>query len=138
MPGGVDWAVKRRKGDDMMPEQPQPVRLTNMKPSAEALLNKLKRLEANTRPNLKEDQDLAVELHTLSGAVIRIGEIGSYLDTDDALLVKGMDTLSGDPCAAIVPVQNFYVVFRVTTVEDPAQRQPIGFRTIEDPEQGTL
>jgi hypothetical protein len=123
---------------DPLPSPPQPVRLTNMKPSADALLNKLKGLEDNTRPNVKEDQDLAVELHTLSGAVIRIGEIGSYRDTDDALLVKGIDTLSGDPCAAIVPVQNFYVVFRVSPVEDPAQKQPIGFRRIEDPEQGTL
>jgi hypothetical protein len=124
--------------DNLPPRPTQPVRLTNMKPSADALLNKLKRLEDNTRPNVKEDQDLAVELHTPSGAVIRIGEIGSYLDTDDALLVKGIDKSSGDACAAIVPVQNFYVVFRVTTVEDPAQKRPIGFRVIEDPEQATL
>jgi hypothetical protein len=114
--------------------QPQPVRLTNMKPSAKALGNKLKDLQAN----LQENQELAVELHAPSGAVIRIRRLSSYDDTDDTLLVQGEDKKSGDPCAAIVPVQNFYVVFRVTTVEDPAQKRSIGFHNIEDPEQATL
>ncbi len=121
-----------------MPRPPQPVSLTNAKPSAQALVNKLKKLQANAEPNLKENQDLAVELHTPSGATIRIGEIGSYIDADDALLVKGRHKPSGDECAAIVPVQNFYVVFRVRTVEAPAQKRPIGFRVIENPEQATL
>jgi hypothetical protein len=112
-----------------------------MNPSAEALINRLMKVQADAEPNLKENQDLTAELHTPSGTVIRIGQIGSYIDTDDALLVKGWhvpsdDDPSDEECAAIVPVQNFYVVFRVKTVEEPAQKQKIGF--IKDPEQATL
>ena len=113
---------------------PQPVRLANMKPSAKALGNKLEGLQAN----LQENQELALELHTPSGAVIRITQLSSYEDTDDTLLVQGTDEKSDEPCAAIVPVQNFYVVFRVKTVEDPAQKRRIGFHNIKDPEQATL
>jgi hypothetical protein len=105
------------------------------------LINRLMKVQADAEPNLKENQDLAAELHTPSGTVIRIGQIGSYIDTDDALLIKGRhvpsnDDPSDDECAAIVPVQNFYVIFRVRTVEEPAQKYPIGY--IKDPEQFKL
>jgi hypothetical protein len=116
------------------PPGAQPVRLTNVKPSAKALGNKLQGLQAN----LQENQDLDVELHTPSGAVIRITHLWSYDDTDDTLLVQGTDEKSGDLCAGIVPVQTFYVVIRVKTVVDPAQKRRIGFHNIEDPEQATL
>jgi len=109
-----------------------------MMPSAQVLVDKLMRLVDSTRPNLKEDQDLAVELHTPSGAVIRIFVIHTYPDTDDVLMVHGKHVPSGDDCAAIFPVQNLYIVFRVTTVEDPAQKRPIGFNVIEDPELAAL
>ena len=121
------------------PNLPQRVSLNNMRPTAESLWNKLKKREARLRSVLEVNQDLAVELHAPSGSIIRIGEIGYYTDTDDALIIQGIDVLSGEFCQAIVPVQIFYVVFRIRTVEDPAQeRRPIGFRALEDPEQPKL
>ena len=72
--------------------------------------------------------DLAVELHAPSGSIIRIGMIAYYPDTDDTLLVQGIDEPSGVACQAIVPVQSFYVIFTMTTVEDrEPERKPIGF-----------
>jgi len=75
--------------------------------------------------------DLAVELHAPSGSIIRIGMIAYYPDTDDTLLVQGIDEPSGVACQAIVPVQSFYVIFRIRTVEDPEpERKPIGFQVV--------
>lgn len=121
------------------PNLPQPVRLTNAKPSAEALVNKLLQLRDGTRPKLNEDQNLIVELHTPSGAAIRVEIILTYPDADDVLTVQGKVVETGETCAAVIPVQNFYAVFRITTVEGPDQKQPIGFRVVEaGPEQPSL
>jgi hypothetical protein len=92
-----------------------------------SLVDKLKKEQNERRANLKENEDLDVELHTPSGSVIRIGMIGEYEDSNDVLLVRGWDVSpSGEVCTAIVPVENFYVVFRVIEASKP-KRNPVGF-----------
>jgi hypothetical protein len=92
-----------------------------------SLWDKLKKEQDERRANLKENEDLAVELHTPSGSVIRIGMIVEYEDSNDVLLVRGWDVSpSGEVCTAIVPVESFYVVFRVIEASKP-KRNPVGY-----------
>jgi hypothetical protein len=45
--------------------------------------------------------------------------------------VQGIDVPSSIACQAIVPVQGFYVIFRITPVEDrEPERKPIGFHVV--------
>ena len=107
---------------------PRSVNLANMRPTAKSLWDKLRKEEAKLREVLDEKQDLAVELHALSGTIIRIGWIAYDTDSNDTLLVQGIDRLSGETCRAIVPVQSFFVIFRIGTLEgDTAERGRIGF-----------
>ena len=106
--------------------------LANMRPTAKSLWDKLKKQHDSAREQLKgreDNYDLALELHAPSGSVIRIGVISYYLDTNDALLVQGIDVSSGDACQAIVPVQSFYVIFRISEDREP-ERKPIGFHVV--------
>jgi hypothetical protein len=111
---------------------PRPVSLTNMRPTAKSLWDRLRKEEAKIRERLEETQDLALELHAPSGAIIRIGMISYFSDMNDTLLVQGIDISSGEACQAIVPVQSFLVIFRIRTVEgrDP-ERSRIGFHVYE-------
>jgi hypothetical protein len=105
-----------------------------MQPSAKSLWDKLKKQHVTAREKLEtieKQLDLVLELHAPSGSVIRIANISYYPDTDDALLVVGRDVSSGEECQAIVPVQSFYVIFRIRTVEDrEPERKPIGFHVV--------
>jgi hypothetical protein len=108
------------------------VSLANMRPTAKSLWDKLRHEEAKAREKLEtmEDKyDLALELHAPSGSVIRIAKISYYPDTNDALLVVGRDVSSGEECQAIVPVQSFYVIFRISEAREP-ERKPIGFHVV--------
>ncbi len=112
---------------------PRPVSLTNTRPTAKSLWDKLKSDQAEIEKNLEEREetyDLAVELHTPAGTKIRIGTIWYYPDTNDALRVEGDDVSNPDEhCIAIVPVQSFLVVFRMRKVEEgEPERNRIGFR----------
>jgi hypothetical protein len=101
---------------------------TNTRPTVKSLVDKLKKEQNERRANLKENEDLDVELHAPSGSVIRIGSIGEYEDSNDVLLVRGWDVSShGEVCTAIVPVESFYVVFRVIEESEPEERNPVGF-----------
>jgi hypothetical protein len=107
-------------------------RLVNTRTTAKSLWDKLRKQHVAAREGLKgrEDKyDLALELHAPSGSVIRIANISYFEDTDDALLVVGRDVLSGEECQAIVPVQAFYVIFRISESRDP-ERKPIGFNIV--------
>ena len=102
-----------------------------MQPSAKSLWDKLKNQHLTAREKLEtmeKQLDLALELHAPSGSVIRIANISYYQDTDDALLVVGRDVSSGEECQAIVPVQSFYVIFRISEVRDPVPA--CGFRRV--------
>jgi hypothetical protein len=103
-----------------------------VQPSAKSLWDKLKKQHVTAREKLEtmeKQLDLALELHAPSGSVIRIANISYYPDTDDALLVVGRDDTSGEECQAIVPIQNFYVIFRISEVRE-AERKPIGFHVV--------
>jgi hypothetical protein len=119
----VDCIVRQRKESGQ-----------GMQPSAKSLWDKLRKEEAKLRERLETMEGkhaLAVELHAPSGSVIRIGMIAYYPDTDDTLLVQGIDVPSSIACQAIVPVQGFYVIFRITPVEDrEPERKPIGFHVV--------
>jgi hypothetical protein len=107
-------------------------RLVNTRTTAKSLWDKLRKQHVAAREGLKgrEDKyDLALELHAPSGSVIRIANISYFEDTDDALLVVGRDVLSGEECQAIVPVQAFYVIFRISESRD-LERKPIGFNIV--------
>jgi hypothetical protein len=63
--------------------------------------DKLKSEEAKIRERLatmEEEYDLAVELHAPSGAVIRIGAIAYFPDSNDALRVQGIDVRTREAC----------------------------------------
>jgi hypothetical protein len=99
-----------------------------MQPSAKSLWDKLKKQHVTAREKLEtieKQLDLVLELHAPSGSVIRIANISYYQETD-ALLVVGRDVSSGEECQAIVPVQSFYVIFRISEEREP-ERKPIGF-----------
>ena len=102
-----------------------------MQPSAKSLWDKLRNQHLTAREKLEtmeKQLDLALELHAPSGSVIRIGSIGEYEDSNDVLLVRGWDVSShGEVCTAIVPVESFYVVFRVIEENEPEERNPVGF-----------
>jgi hypothetical protein len=103
-----------------------------MPPTAKSLWDKLRKEEAKLRKRLETMEgkhDLAVELHAPSGTTIRIGMISYFPDTNDTLLVQGIDVSSDDEaCQAIVPVESFLVIFRITPVEGrEPERKPIGF-----------
>ena len=101
--------------------------VANTRLTVKSLWDKLKKEQDERRANLKENEDLAVELHTPSGSVIRIGMIVEYEDSNDVLLVRGWDVSpSGEVCTAIVPVESFYVVFRVIEASKP-KRNPVGY-----------
>ncbi len=79
-----------------------------------------------------------MELHTPAGEIIRVQDVGYYRDTD-ALIFQGFDR-ANNLCQIIAKVQGLQVLFRILTIseEDPAQKRPIGFRVLEDPEQPKL
>jgi|SRR5215204_2785874 len=102
-----------------------------MPPTAKSLWDELRKEEAKLRERLEtmeEEHDLAVELHAPSGTTIRIGMISYFPDTNDTLLIQGKDVLTSEACQAIVPVESFLVIFRITPVEgrEPG-RKPVGF-----------
>jgi hypothetical protein len=106
--------------------------VSNMPPTAKSLWDRLRKEEAKLRERLEtmeEEHDLAVELHAPSGTIIRIGMISYFTDTNDALLVQGRDVSSdGEACEAIVPVESFLVIFRITPLEGgEPERKPVGF-----------
>jgi hypothetical protein len=106
--------------------------LDNMRPTAKSLWDKLKKQHDAAREKLEtmeKQLDLTLELHAPSGSVIRIANISYYPDTNDALLVVGRDVSSGEECQAIVPVQSFYVIFRISEDREP-ERKPIGFYVV--------
>jgi hypothetical protein len=110
----------------------QQASLANKRLTAKSLWDKLRMEVAKVRERLEtrdEELDLALELHAPSGSAIRISNISYYPDTNDALLVVGRDVLSGEECQAIVPVQAFYVIFRISESRDP-ERKPIGFNIV--------
>jgi hypothetical protein len=102
-----------------------------MPPTAKSLWDKLRKEEAKLRERMEtmeEEHDLAVELHAPSGTTIRIGMISYFPDTDDTLLIQGKDVLTNEACQAIVPVESFLVIFRITPVEGrEPERKPVGF-----------
>jgi hypothetical protein len=109
-------------------------RLTSRRTGAKSLWAKLKEQHVAAREKLEtmEDKyDLALELHAPSGSVIRIGEIWYYPDTDDALRVVGTDDNTGETCQAIVPVEGFYVIFRIRETSKP-ERKPVGFHAVRE------
>jgi hypothetical protein len=109
----------------------QQASLANKRLTAKSLWDKLRKEEANLREGLEkleERYDLALELHAPSGQIIRIGEVGYYPDTNDTLRVQGIDVETRVQCNAIVPVESFYGIFRITPLEgSELERKPIGF-----------
>lgn len=135
----VDCVTEQRKGaanlynrPNLNVNAPRAVSLDNMRPTAKSLWDKLRTEEAKIREQLEKLEvtyDLAVELHAPSGTKIRIGDISYYTDTNDTLLVNGLDVSTREQCIVIVPVHSFLVIFRISPVEagrDP-ERKPIGF-----------
>jgi hypothetical protein len=108
----------------------------NRRTDAKSLWEKLKEQHDTTRKKLKGREgkyDLSLELHAPSGSVIRMANISYYADTYDALLVVGRDDTSGEECQAIVPVESFYVIFRVREASKP-ERKPVGFNAVGRPD----
>ena len=103
----------------------------NRRHTAKSLVDRLKKEQDRAWENLKEKQDSAVELHAPFGSVIRIARIDEYSDSNDTLLVVGRDDKSGEECQAIVPVESFYVIFRVREASKP-KRKPVGFGAIRE------
>ena len=106
--------------------QGRQARDADMRHTAKSLVDRLKKRQDEVWENLKENQDLAVELPSQSGSVIRIVRIDEYSDSNDTLHVVGFDDTSGEECEAIVTVENFYVIFRVREVSNP-ERKRVGF-----------
>ena len=107
-------------------ESTRQARDASMRHTAKSLVEKLKKRQDEAFENLKENQDLDVELHAPSGSVIRIVRIDEYSDSNDTLHVVGFDDTSDEECEAIVTVESFYVIFRVRETSKP-ERKPVGF-----------
>jgi len=82
-----------------------------MPPTAKPLWDMMRNEEAKLRERLETMEvghDLAVELHAPSGAIIRVGTTSYFTDSNDALLVQGIDVSSDvEACEAIVPIESF-------------------------------
>ena len=107
-------------------ESTRQARDASMRHTAKSLVERVMKEQDRVFENLKEKQDLAVELHAPSGSVIRIARFYEYTDSNDTLRVVGFDDTSGEECEAIVTVENFYVIFRVREVSNP-ERKRVGF-----------
>lgn len=112
---------------------PRQVSVTNFpdRESAEAFHRKLRIRESGLNADLKENEIVVMEVHTLAGEQIRVRDVGYYRDTD-ALMFEGFDP-DDNLCQIIAKVQGLQVLFRVLTVseEEPAPRR-IGFIVAED------
>ena len=98
--------------------------------SAEDLRDRLKKREAAILADLDDNEALFVEYHSPAGAVVRIRDIGYYLDSDNALVLAGWDLHTGHECQIIASPLTVQLVFRVVKIEEDEailERRPIGF-----------
>ncbi len=112
---------------------PRQVSVTNFpdRESAEAFHRKLRIRESGLNADLKENEIVVMEVHTMAGERILVRDVGYYRDTD-ALMFEGFDR-DNNLCQIIAKVQGLQVLFRVLTVseQEPAPRR-IGFTVAEE------
>ena len=112
---------------------PQPVRVVEDTTAAENLHRKLRIREAKLNGDLKPNEAVALELHTLAGEKIRVQDVGYYRDTD-TLILEGFDQ-ANNLCQVIAKIQGLQVMFRVITLPEDYPRKRVGFYSDEEPEQ---
>ncbi len=109
------------------PDGPKAVNVMNL-PSAESVRERIKKREANILMGLDDNQSLVLEYHVATGMVVQIREVGFYADSDDALLLVGVDADTGEDCQIIAPPNAVQMVFRVVNIEDSrGKRKRTGF-----------
>lgn len=93
--------------------------------SADELYENLKKREANIWADLEDNEVLVMEYHAPSGEKIRIDQVGYYADSE-AMLLVGHDA-TGNECQLIAAPSTLHIVFRVVKLEEPRQRNRVGF-----------
>jgi hypothetical protein len=98
--------------------------------SAEELYENLKKREANIWADLEDNEVLVMEYHAPTGERMRIDQVGYYADSE-AMILVGHDVM-GNECQLIASPMTLHVVFRVVNLEEPRQRNRVGFTSPHD------